>query len=266
MHGEPMSTRLHWLGLLLAACLPLTPALQAQEQPSGGVQTPASPTAEGRTQGAWGRAPGRGLFGRISAMGNDSIELTGNDGKKTTVKLTGSTEFRRDRQPAKASDFKVGDMVMVRTAEAPDQGSAPAALVVAGGQGFAARGGPATMPGTLGKDFVAGEVKAIDPPKLTVLRPDNVTQTVELNEETSLRRGRDAVTMADIHPGDYVFIRGGVANELFVPKNVTVVAPERWNLMREMMTGGQRPGGPEPQAKDPAAPARPPQSPPEPEN
>jgi ribosomal protein S11 len=260
-----MSVRFLWLGLFLAAGLSLAAALNAQEHPPDGAETPASPTAGGRTEGGWGRARGHGLFGRISMIENDSIELTGNDGKKTTVKLAGNTEFRKDRQPAKASDFKVGDMVMVRTAEASEQGTAPTALMVVGGQGFGARGGPGALAGALGKDFVVGEVKAIDPPKLTVLRPDNVTQTLELNEETSLRRGRDAVTMADIHPGDHVFIRGAVANDLFVPKNVTVISPEQWNRMQEMMTGGQRPGGPQPQAKDPAAPA-PPQNPPEPEN
>ena len=40
------------------------------------------------------------------------------------------------------------------------------------------------MTGVLGQDYVFGEVKSIDAPKLTILRPDNVTQTIELNEET----------------------------------------------------------------------------------
>ena len=46
----------------------------------------------------------------------------------------------------------------------------------------------------------------MDAPKITVLRPDNVTQTLELNEETSLRKGRESVTMADIQVGDHVFV------------------------------------------------------------
>jgi hypothetical protein len=86
----------------------------------------------------------------------------------------------------------------------------------------------------MGKDFVVGEVKSIDAPKLTVLRPDNVTQTLELNEETSLRRGRESITMADVQVGDHVVVRGGVQNNTFVSKNVMVLSPEQWKRMQEM--------------------------------
>ena len=51
-----------------------------------------------------------------------------------------------------------------------------------------------------------GEVKTIDPPRVTVMRTDNVAQTLELNEETSLRRGRESITMAEIQAGDHVIV------------------------------------------------------------
>jgi len=86
----------------------------------------------------------------------------------------------------------------------------------------------------LGHDYVFGEVKSIDAPKLTILRPDDVTQTVELNEETSLRKGRDSITMADIQPGDHIMVRGGMANNAFQPKSVMVIGPEQWKRMQEM--------------------------------
>jgi len=79
-----------------------------------------------------------------------------------------------------------------------------------------------------------GEVKSVDAPKLTVLRPDNVTQTLELNEDTSLRRGRESITMADIQPGDHVMVRGAVENNVFVPKNLMLFSPEQWKQMEEM--------------------------------
>ena len=87
--------------------------------------------------------------------------------------------------------------------------------------------------GELGKDYVAGEVKSIDPPKLTVLRPDNVTQTLELNEDTTLRKGQESITMTDIHPGDHVMIRGASQNNAFVPKNAVVLSPEQWERMQQ---------------------------------
>jgi hypothetical protein len=93
----------------------------------------------------------------------------------------------------------------------------------------------------MGRDFVAGEVKSVDPPKLTVLRTDNVTQTVELNEETSLRKGRESITMTDIHPGDHVFIRGASQNTAFIPKTAMLLSPEQWERMRQMRNAGQGP-------------------------
>jgi hypothetical protein len=201
------------------------------------------------------------VFGKISAISKDSIEVTGGDGTKVSVKLTGSTEFRKDRQPAKFGDFKVGDSVMVRIDPDAAAASGATALVVSSvPPGFAGRGGGAGggggqgfMQGTMGKDFVAGEVKSVDAPKLTVVRTDSVTQTLELNEETSLRRGRDSITMADIQPGDHIIARGAVANDVFVPKSINVISPEQWKRMQEFMNEGGRPAGGPPQAAAPPA-------------
>jgi Domain of unknown function (DUF5666) len=219
----------------------------------------------------------RPVFGKISALQGDSIEVTGPDGNKITLKLTSATEYRKDHQPAKLADFKVGDSVVVRTDQA--DGKDTTALLVATSQ-FATRGsgggsgqrggfgGGMAMLGTLGKDYVVGEIKAIDPPRLTVLRSDNVSQTLELNEETSLHKGRDSITMADIQAGDHVLARGALLNNIFIPKNVNVFSPEQWKRVQEMMNGAvAAPGNPNaPSAlSTPAAPPNP-QAPPEPRN
>ena len=101
----------------------------------------------------------------------------------------------------------------------------------------------------MGKDFVVGEVKSVDAPILTILRTDNVTQTLELTEETSLHKGRESITMADIQVGDHVMIRGAVQNNAFVPKNLMLMSPEMWKQMeqmRQMMNGqdANKPNGP----------------------
>jgi hypothetical protein len=85
-------------------------------------------------------------------------------------------------------------------------------------------------------------VKSVDAPKISVLRSDNVTQTIELNEDTSLRKGRDAITMADVQVGDHLFARGALQDNVFVPKFVMVIGPEQWKRMQEM--GGMRAGAP----------------------
>lgn len=197
---------------------------------------------------------GQGVMGKITAVKDGALELTRMDGATVTVKLTDKTEYRKDRQSVKLADFKVGDMVFIRTEGEGDQNLT--ALVVAGrtgngpggqgGPGMGGQGGGMMMMGggELGKDFVFGEVKSVDAPKITVLRPDNVTQTLELNEETSLRKGHDSVTMADIQMGDHVFVRGAVQNNAFVPKMVMVIGPEQWKRLQEM---GMTPGSAKPQ-------------------
>jgi len=186
---------------------------------------------------------GHGTIGQITAIQGDNFTVTRPDGTKVTVKLTGKTEFRKDRQPAQQGDFKVGDFVMVRGEENTDH-SITAELL----GGRSAGGGPGGGPGggvffgEMGKDFVAGEVKSLDPPKVTLQRPDNVTQTVELNEETSLRKGRESITMADIQTGDHLVMHGAMQNGVFVPKTVMVVSPEQWERMQQFAKGGAASG------------------------
>ena len=230
----------------------------AQDTPAPG-NTPA-PQQQGQGRMREGDNGQRPLFGKITAMHDGAIELTGPDGQVTTVKLTSQTEFRKDRQPAKAADFKVGDTVMVRGDQNPDH--TVTAKMIGGRTGGPGGGGPGGGGqgggmffggGTLGKDYVAGAVKSIDPPRLTVLRTDNVTQTLELNEDTTLRRGRESITMADIQVGDHLVAHGAVQNDVFVPKGVMVMNLEQWKRMQEFMSqaNGGKPGSSEAPAPKP---------------
>jgi len=253
---------------------------QDQSQPPDVTGAPAKglQDATGQRRGPRGEWEGRGrpVFGKITALSGDSIEVTGPDGNKVTLKLTSSTEFRKDRQPAKVTDFKVGDAVVIRTDQADGKGTTAVMVLTGqfgmrnsqGGPGGYGAGGFATLSGTLGKDLVIGEIKAVDPPQLTVLRTDNVSQTLQLNEDTSLRRGRESITMADIQAGDYVVAHGAVENDIFVPKNLNVIPQEQWKRMQEMLAGGG--SGPRSPANAPARPISPavpnsPSNPPEPQ-
>src|SRR6185437_14878720 len=80
------------------------------------------------------------------------------------------------------------------------------------------------MKAAMGKTMVIGDVKSIDPPKLTVARTDGVEQTIEADENTSFRKGRDeSITMPEIKVGDTIFARGELKNGTFVPSSITVV-------------------------------------------
>jgi len=220
----------------LAAILLLWPIGIRAQDPQTPDAAPSNPPIGGRQhrQGQDENGP-RPVFGRIASIQDGSMRITRPDGSETTVKITAQTEFRRDREAAKLKDFKVGDGVLVRGEENPDY-SVTAQMVV----GRTGNGGPNGGPnrqnpvGTLGKDFVVGEVKAIDPPSITVMRTDNVKQEFELNEDTSLHKGRESVTMADIQVGDHVFARGALQQNQFVPKSVMVIEPDQWKRMQEM--------------------------------
>jgi Domain of unknown function (DUF5666) len=230
---------------------------QAQDEPSG-----PPPQGQGRGQGYGGQRPT--AFGKITAVHDGSLEVTGPDGNAVTVKITPQTEFRKDREPAKVSDFKVGDMIMVRGTQNSD-GTVTANMIggrTGGGVMYSGpagqRGGGAMMnPGTLGKDYVAGEVKSVDPPKMTVLRTDGVTQTLELTEDTSLRRGRDSITMADIKVGDHVMAHGAAQGDNFVPKGVMVMNAEQWQRMQERGSQGQGNAAGSGASQTPAPPPKP---------
>ena len=240
----------------------LVVATEAQAGPGAPQEAPPAQNP-GSAQGAnTPQTPGRGgdrrpgLFGKLTAIHEQSLELTTPQGGAVTVKFNGTTQFRKDREAAKLSDFKVGDLVFVRGEENSDHtwtaeivGERPGGGF-GGGPGGGAQGGRGAGPGgtlmtgVLGQDYVFGEVKTIDAPKLTILRPDNVTQTIELNEETSLRKGRDSVTMADIQQGDHVFVRGAMKDKAFEPKTVMVIGPEQWKRMQEMGMAGGPPANP----------------------
>lgn len=220
-------------------------AAAAQDTPPANAAGSAPPQ-EGQTRVRQGQEGGpRPLFGKITAIKDGAIEISRPDGQTVTVKVTPQTEFRKDREAAKVTDFKVGDMVMVRGDENQDH-TVTAKLIGgrSGGQGGGPGGGGGMMGsfgGTLGKDYVLGEVKSIDPPRITVLRTDNVTQTLELNEETTLRKGRESITMADIQVGDHLMAHGAVQNDIFVPKGVMVMSPEQWARMQEFAAQGNAP-------------------------
>jgi UDP-N-acetylglucosamine enolpyruvyl transferase len=76
-------------------------------------------------------------------------------------------------------------------------------------------------------------------------------QTIELNEDTSLHKGRESITMADIQVGDHLMARGAMQSDVFVPKGVMVINAEQWKRMQEM---GVQFNGPRPAGSDSTAP------------
>jgi hypothetical protein len=230
----------------LAILFLLTTAMAwAQSETAAPQDQPASPQrGEGRGYGRRGNFQGTG--GTITAIEGDTLTLKMINGAQASVKLTPQTMYRRDGQPAKLSDFKVGDMVMVR--------GEPAGESTWTAQGVMSNQNMGMMREQLGKKFIVGEVAKIADTKLTINRPDGQTQVIQVDETTSFQNAKhESVTLADIKVGDRVFGRGDLKDGVFVPAVLNVGAPGEMRMMRR---GGQNPtGAPGGEGQNPPPPA-----------
>ncbi|MDP9268965.1 MAG: DUF5666 domain-containing protein [Acidobacteriota bacterium] len=183
--------------------------------------------------------------GQITRVNGDTITVKTLSGSELTLRTSAETRFvGRDRSMIALKDLKVGDYVMAGGGRPSDGVLLPrfvAQMDEAGVkriQDFQAN---------LGKTVIAGEVKAIDDTKLTIARTDGQTQVIELDEGTSLRRGRDeSITLADVKPGDRVYGQGEVKNGVFIPKELRVMGQMGMRRPRDQQGTSERPTTPPP--------------------
>jgi hypothetical protein len=186
------------------------------------------------------------VMGTVVSVGSDNIVLKPEDGEPVTVKIEKDTRIRKNRQEVSLTDFKAGDHVMVFGKAGSDKTFTAAAVMGGEMHGFGPGGAPPSIEEMqkmgLGTKFIAGEVKEINETKLTILRPDGQTQTIEVDENTSFHTGRggESGTLADIKVGEHVMGRGEMKNGVFVPQNLRVGGPEG---MRGGPGGRQHPDG-----------------------
>lgn len=198
--------------IIVAALLVSTSFGWAQAAPDG---SPGQIGGNGQAR-QWQRGPG--VSGTITAVDGGKITVKTPDGQTAQVGTSPETQFRKDRQPAALADFKVGDQIFVRGE--PKDGVWQAQMVAA------RAGGPGgDFRDAMGKRFIAGEVKAINGTRLTVLRPDGATQEITVDENTSFRKDKESITLADVKVGDHVFGRGELKNDVFVPAELNLGQP-----------------------------------------
>jgi hypothetical protein len=221
------------VSLLLACASAFVPLLCGQD---------ASPTAPPAGQFQGGLA-GHGVRGTVTAVSGDNISVKTETGDVYKIQTGANTRFRkqRDRSQAqsseapamaaqiKISDIHVGDMIFA-VGELDDKAKtvgAVAVMLVDKEQYEKARA-------DFGKTWTAGSIQSIDETKITVKRPDNVVQTIVVDENTSFRKRRDSITLADIKVGDNITAQGSLQNGNFLATVLNVGGPGR--------QGG--PGGP----------------------
>jgi hypothetical protein len=159
--------------------------------PGGG-----SGQGEGGVQGAGGGQGGGGGYGRGGNGGNPPQEL-------------------------KPSDIKVGDVIdATGNTDASAKSVAAMRIVRVDPERVAQM---RAMQANFGKTWLMGTVTAIDGTKITLTGTvDNAPHTVVADENTTFRKRRDPVTLADIQVGDTVRIDGALKDGVFTAASVNV--------------------------------------------
>jgi hypothetical protein len=205
---------------------------------------------DGQNEGGAAFAGGQMVRGTVTAAAGDHLTVKTEAGEVYQVVMSVNTRVTRDRQPVKEADIKVGDGVgalgvldaATKTVHAVFVGVVDAEQVKKAREG-------------MGKVYITGKVTAIDMDglKLTVMRPDGVSQVIGVDEGTSFKRGGrgmaamvsgsgvidgtaagratggngvnsgESITLADVKVGDGVAGRGSLKDGLFVPTELGVM-------------------------------------------
>jgi hypothetical protein len=217
---------------------------------------------DGPRQGGVAFAGGQMVRGTVTATAADHLTIKTEAGEVYQVALSANTRLTKERQPLKVADIKPGDAVgAMGVLDAPTKTvHAVFVGVIDAEQVKKARE-------NMGKTYITGKVTAIDMDALrvTVMRPDGVSQVIGVDEQTSFKRGGrgmaamasgsgvvdmgggppdgsrrgtgagtgaagnggggESITFADVKVGDTVAGRGALKNGTFVPTEFGVMDP-----------------------------------------
>ena len=195
------------------------------------------------TQGGLGGdgvfAGGQMVRGTVTAVAPDRLTVKTEEGDVYQVIVSTNTRVIKDRQPVKLADIHPGEGIgAMGVMDAPTKTvHALFVAVIDAEQVKKAREG-------LGKVYITGKITAIDMDnaKITVMRPDEVSQVIQADESTSFKRGgrrgaasisdapaapanvdNESITLADVKVGDVVMGRGAVKNGSFVPTELRIM-------------------------------------------
>jgi hypothetical protein len=228
----------------------------------------------GETQAGGGRGQFAGMqrvTGEVTAVAGSTLTVKTDDSGVMKVVTTENTRVMKGRGvTVKIADLKVGDGVMAAgNLDAPTKTLHAAIVFATDAEQVKA------LKENLGKTYIVGRVTAVDldNAKMTVERPDHVSQTIGFDEGTSFKKGGgrgmrmssgaagggapnagggetggESITLADIKAGETVRGTGSVKGGTFVPTELVVMERgPRGN--GDAATGGKaRPGAnPNPQ-------------------
>jgi hypothetical protein len=258
---------LGWAAKLLVAAAVVAPPMSVLAQSGQDGQ-------DGPRQGGAAFAGGQMVRGTVTAAAADKLTVKTDAGEIYQVVLSANTRLTKDRQPVKVADIKVGDGVGAMGVLDPATKMVHAVFVgvIDAEQVKKARE-------NMGKTYITGKVTAIDVDalKVTVMRPDGVSQVIGVDEQTSFKRGGrgmaaitsgagvidtgagggrgdgagtgsgagagnggggESITFADVKVGDSIAGRGAVKNGVFVPTELGVMDPAAMGQRRRRGADG----------------------------
>jgi len=125
-------------------------------------------------------------------------------------------------QPLKPTDIKIGDMVEARGQIDANAKTVGAVFIVELDADQVKR--IREMEANFGKTWLAGKVTAIDGVKVTLTGAlDNALHSFVADENTTFRRRREPITLADIQVGDTVRAEGAVKEGVFTATSVSAM-------------------------------------------
>lgn len=193
-------------------------------------------------RGGFGAMMGRGVMGTVTEVAPDHFTIKTAAGEIYTVHYSVNTRIMKggggqrrgqgsDNEPPanpptpiKASEIKVGDAIGA-SGEMDAAAKSVGAVVIFQIDPERAKQ-MREMQANYGKTWVMGRVTAINDVKVTLQGgPDNATHTFVADENTTFRKRRDPVTLADIQVGDMIRAEGSVKNGSFLATSVAVMGP-----------------------------------------
>lgn len=194
---------------------------------------------QGRRGAGWAAmGEGRGILGTVTAAAPDHFLVKTDTGDIYTVHFSVNTRIVRAREwrrgdgqgdgepgppPAiKAAEIKVGDAITAGGEVDPAAKSVGAVAIVLLSPEQARQ--MREIAANFGKTWLAGRVTAVDGVKVTLQGgPGNATHSFVADENTTFRKRREPITLADVQMGDAVRVEGAVKDGIFTATAVVVM-------------------------------------------
>ena len=231
------------------------PVGQSPSSSQGSGGWPGGQGQRGGGRGGWGgggrMGMGRGLIGTVTEVATDHYAIKTDAGETYAVHFSANTRIvkqtagvreRGERGPEgrdgeggerggnppqalKPTDIKIGDAIAAMGEVDATAKSVGAVMILQIDPERAKQ--LREMQANYGKTWLMGKVTAIDGVKVTLFGSiDNAAHAFVADENTTFRKRRDPITLADIQVGDTVRVEGAMKDGAFLATSVSAMGAQ----------------------------------------